>query len=95
MFYGGRKIRMHYYQKKDANNEVTYDVPNYANAFNVFKRGREILDNLGVSYKRLYMVTPREGHLTEMLDHINQYNKRNGKQLSSKKLQEAVLIVME
>ena len=30
-----------------------------------------------------------------MLDHINEYNECHGKQLSSKKLQEAILRVME
>ena len=30
-------------KQKDAKNEVTYDVPNYFNAFNVFKCGRKLL----------------------------------------------------
>ena len=59
MFYGGRKIRMHYYETKDANNEVTYDVPNYFNAFNVFECGRNLLDRIDVSYERAYMATPK------------------------------------
>ena len=37
-------------KQKDTKNEVTYDVPNYFNAFNVFKCGRKLLDRLDVSY---------------------------------------------
>ena len=47
-------------KQKDANNEVTYDVPKYFNAFNVFKFRRKILDRLGVSYEIACMATPRE-----------------------------------
>ena len=41
------------------------------------------------------MATPREEYFTEMLDHINKYNERHSKQLSSKKLQEDFLRVLE
>ena len=61
-------------KKKDANNEVTYDVPDYFNALNAFKCGRKLLDRLDVSYERSYMATPREEYFTEMLDHKNEYN---------------------
>ena len=37
-------------KQKYANNEVTYDVPSYFNAFNVFECGGNILDRLDVSY---------------------------------------------
>ena len=47
---------MRYKEKKCADNEkeyeeysVTYDVPRY---FNVFERGRKILNRLDVSYER-------------------------------------------
>ena len=40
-------------KQKDANIEVTYDVSNYFNAFNVFECGRNILDRLDVSYERV------------------------------------------
>ena len=42
-------------KQKYTNNEVIYDVPNYFNAFNVFKCGRKILDRLDVSYERACM----------------------------------------
>ena len=46
-------------KQKDANNEETYDVPKYFNAFNVFECGGKILDRLDVSYERAFMATPR------------------------------------
>ena len=58
-------------------------MPNYFNAFNIFKCGRNILDRLDVSYEKAYMATPREEYFTEMLDHLNKYNERHGKQFSS------------
>ena len=36
-------------EQKDANNEVTYDMPKYFNVFNVFECGRNIVDRLDVS----------------------------------------------
>ena len=86
---------MHYYEKKSANNKVTYDVPNYLNSFNVFECGRNVLDRLNVSYKRAFMATPKEEYFTEMLDHLNKHNRCRSKPLSSKKLLEAVIRVME
>ena len=44
-------------KQKDANKEVTYDVPSY---FNVFECGRNILDRLDVSYERACMANVRE-----------------------------------
>ena len=70
-------------------------MPNYFNAFNVFERGRKILDRLEVSYKRDCMATPKEGYFTEMLDSLIKHNHRPGTPLSNKKLQEAVCRVME
>ena len=46
-------------EQKDANNEVTYDVPNHFNVFNVLKCGRNVLDRLDVSYEIEYMATPK------------------------------------
>ena len=55
-------------KQKDAENEVTYDVPNYFNIFNVFEWGRNLLYRLEMSYKRVCMATPKEGYFGEMLD---------------------------
>ena len=82
-------------KQKDAKNEFTYDVPNYFNACNVFKCGRKLLDRLDVSYERAYMTTPREVYFAEMLENLKEHNCRHRKLFSSKKLQEAVIRVME
>ena len=70
-------------------------MPNYFNAFNVFECGRELLDRLEVSYERACMATPKEEYFTEMLDHLIRHNQCHGTPMSNKKLQEAVIRVME
>ena len=71
-------------KQKYAKNEVTYDVPNYFNAFNIFERGRKLLDRLDVSYDRACMATPKEEYFTEILDSLIKHNCRHGTPLSSK-----------
>ena len=82
-------------EQKDKENEVTYDVPNYFNVFNLFECGRNILDRLDVSYERAYMATQKEKYFSEMLDYLNNYNEQHGDQFSSEKLQDAVIRVIE
>ena len=67
-------------------------MPYNFNASKVFEFGR---NNPDVSYERLYMASERDEYFTEMLDHLNEYNDRHGQRLSSKKLKEAVLQVIE
>ena len=86
---------MHYHGTKRRKSAVTYDVPNYFNVFNVFKCGRKLLDRIDMPYKRAFMATPKEEYFKDMLDHLNEYNDRHGQLLSSKKLQDAVIRVME
>ena len=74
-------------RKKNAKNEVTYDVLNYFNAFNIFECERKLLDRLDVSYEISYMATRKEEYFMEMLVHLNEYNECHGKLFSSKKLQ--------
>ena len=66
-------------------------MPNF-NVSNVFERGRK---NPDVSYERAYMATGDNKYFTEIIDHLNGYQDRHGQRLSSKKLKEAVLRVME
>ena len=42
-------------KQKYTKNEVTYDVTNYFNAFNIFQCGRNIFDRLDMSYERACM----------------------------------------
>ena len=81
--------------QKCAKNEVTYDVPNYFNAFNVFKCRRNILDRIDVSCEKAYMATPEEEYFLVVLDHLNELNRRHDRPLSSKKLQQTVIRVVE
>ena len=69
---------MRYKKKKDANNEteyeessVTYDVPSY---FNVFERGRKILNRLDMSYERACVATPRDEYYTKMSETLIDHN---------------------
>ena len=80
---------------KDANNEVTYDVPKYFNSFNVFKCGRNILDRLDMSYERTCIATPKEEYFVEILDQLIEHNHCHGTSMSNEKLREAVIRVME
>ena len=48
-------------EQKGAKNEVTYDVLDCFNIFNVFKCGSKILYRIDVSYEREYMATPAVG----------------------------------
>ena len=82
-------------KQKDANNEVTYDVPNYVNAFNIFERRRKLLDRLDVSYERACMATPKEEYFTDILDSLIKHNICHGMPFSNKNLQEAVCRVTE
>ena len=70
-------------------------MPNYFNAFNVFECGRKLLDRLDVSYERTCMATPKEEYYMDMLDNLNEHNRRHVQRLSSKNLQEAVIRVIK
>ena len=80
------KSEYHLKKQKDANNEVTYDVPNYFNAFKVFECGRKLLYRLDVSYERAFMDTPKEEYFTEILDSLLEHNHFHGTPFSSTNL---------
>ena len=62
------------------------------NVSNVFECGR---NNPHVSYEGAYMATSCNEYFTDIIDHLNKYQDRHGQRLSSKKLKEAVLRIME
>ena len=78
-------------EQTDKGNEVTYDVPNF-NVSNIFKCRR---NNPDVSYERAYMATSGNEYFTEIHDHLNKYNDRQGQIFSRKKFKEAVFRIME
>ena len=64
----------------------------YFNVSNVFECGR---NNPDVSCERTFMDTEDNEYFTDILDTRNTYQYRHGQILSSKKLKEAVLHVMD
>ena len=65
---------------------------NYFNVSNVFECGG---NNPDVSCERVYMATEENEYSTDIIDTLNKYQDRHGQRLSSKKLKEAVLCVMD
>ena len=61
-------------KQKDANNEVTYNVTNYFNVYNVFEYGRKHPE---VSCERVYMATKEN----IFVDTLNKYQDRHGQRL--------------
>ena len=78
--------------KKNADNDVACDVTNYFNLSNVLECGR---NNPDVSCERACMATEDNEYFTGVLDTLNEYQDRHGQILSSKKLKEALLHVMD
>ena len=79
-------------KQKDAKNVVACDVTNYFNVCNVFGCGR---NNTDVSCEIACMATEDNEYFTDILDTMHKYKNRHGQILSSKKLKEAVLRVMD
>ena len=65
---------------------------NYFNVSNVFECGR---NNPDVSCERECMSTKYNEYFTKILDTLNKYQDRHVQRLSSKKLKEAILRVMD
>ena len=65
---------------------------NYFNFSNVFECG---INNPDVSCERACMATEDNEYFKEILDTLNRYQDRHGQRLSSKKLKEALLCVMD
>ena len=79
-------------KQKYANNGVVCDGTNYINVSNVYECGRNIPD---VSCERACMANVHNEYFTDVLDALNKYKDRHGQRLSSKKLKEALLRVMD
>ena len=65
---------------------------NYSNVSNVFECGRK---NPDVSCERVCMATEDNEYFMDILDTLNKYQDRHSQRLSSKKLKEVVLCVMD
>ena len=78
-------------EQKYEGSEVTYHVPDF-NVSNVFECRRK---NPDVSYEIAHMAIKGSAYFTDILDHLNGYQDRHIRILSSKNLKEAVPRVME
>ena len=65
---------------------------NHLNVSNVWECGR---DNTDVSCERACTANVDNEYFMDVLDTLNKYQDRHGQRLSSKKLREAVCLVME
>ena len=59
---------------------VTKEVKSY---FNIFECGRNILDQLDVTYQRVFIATPQDKYYTEMLENLIKVNNHEGEPLSN------------
>ena len=71
---------------------VTKEVKHY---FNIFERGRNLLNRLDFTYQRAVMATPQDKYYTRLLYDLVKMNNRNGETLSNEKLWRAVIDVRE
>ena len=63
--------------------------------FNIFERGRNILDRLDVTYQRSFMATPQDKYYTEILENLIKVNNPNGEPLSNERLRQAFIYLRE
>ena len=71
---------------------VTKEVKSY---FNIFKCGRNPLEQLDLTYQRAFMATQQDEYYKEMLKILIKVNTHEGEPLSNEKLRQAVIDVRE
>ena len=71
---------------------VTEKVKSY---FNIYECGRNLLDQLDVTYQRAFMATPKDKYYNALLDTLVKYNNLKWEPLSNEKIQQAVGKVIE
>ena len=81
-------------KQKNAKNEVTYDVLNYFNAFNIFEWGRNILNRLDMTYEWSCMVTQKKEYYTDLLENMNKRNYFSNTPLSKNKLWQSINMIV-
>ena len=58
--------------------------------FNIFECGRNLLDQLDVTYQQFFISTPKDKYYNALLDTLVKGNNLMGKPLSNEKIQKAV-----
>ena len=71
---------------------VTQKLKSY---FNIYECGRNLLDQLDVTYQQAFMATPKDKYYNAFLDILVKYNYLRGVPLYNQKIQEAVSDVIE
>ena len=71
---------------------MTKEVKSY---FDIFECGRNLLDQLDVTYQQALMTTPQYKYSTEMLENIVKMNNLRGEPLSNERIWQAVIDVGE
>ena len=69
---------------------MTKEVKHY---FNIFECGRNLLDQLDVTYQQAFMATPQDEYYTEMLKNLIKMNNCEGEPLSNESLLQAFIDV--
>ena len=78
--------------KEYKESSVTKEVKSY---FNILKCGRNILDQLDVTYQRAFMATPKEKYSNAFLDTLAKDNNIKGEPFSNDKIRQEVGKVIE
>ena len=63
--------------------------------FNIYEWGRNLLDQLDVTYQRTFMATPKDKYYNAFLDNLVKENNLRGEPFSNQKIQESVSYVIE
>ena len=63
--------------------------------FNIYECGRNLLDQLDVTYQRAFMATPKDKYYNALLDTLVKDNNLRGEPLSNQNIQKSVSDVIE
>ena len=63
--------------------------------FNIYECGWNLLDQIYVTYQRLFMATPKDKYYNELLDTLFKDNNLRGEPSSNQKIQKSVSDVIE
>ena len=75
---------------KDEDHKETSVTQKVTSYFNIFKRGRNLLDQLEVTYQRSFMATPEDEYYKEIKKSLIKSNNEGGK-LCDEKILQAVI----
>ena len=80
---------------KDENHKEHSVTEKVKSCLNIYECGRNVLDQLDVTYQQVYMATPKEKYYNALLDNLAKENNIKGEPLSNEKIQKEVGKVIE